>query len=199
MIKYDTARARAAVQHLVDTSYFLHHLRKLRSTLPKPRALPFRDEFEVLNELLVIGRQSPEAFENLIKLAEFKRDSDKNSYQREYMASKRQRDRKVIKLEETMTGKKLDLAGRNRVLQKQYEVWSVERQRMLDAIADRSWADRNEAIRDFWERKEAEVDALQHEAESHGPVKRRRRYTVEAPQKPTALREAFKKAIDKRR
>jgi hypothetical protein len=199
MIKYDTARARAAVQHLVDTSYFLHHLRKLRSTLAKPRALPFRDEFEVLNELLVIGRQSPEAFENLIKLAEFKRDSDKNSYQREYMASKRQRDRKVIKLEETMTGKKLDLDTRRKVLQKQYDVWNSERQQMLDAIADRSWADRNAAIRDFWERKEAEVDALQHEAESHGPVKRRRRYIVEAPQKPTALREAFKKAVDKRR
>lgn len=199
MIKYDTARARAAVQHLVDTSYFQHHLRKLRSTLLKPRALPFRGEFEVLNELLIIGRQSPDAFENLIKLAEYKRDSDKNSYQREYMASKRQRDRKVIKLEETMTGKKLSLDARRKVLLKQYDVWNAERQRMLDAIADRSWADRNAAIREFWERKEAELDALQHEAESHGPVKRKRKYTVEAPQKPTALREAFKKAVDKRR
>ena len=74
MIKFDVARARQAVQYLVDTNYFSHHLRKLRSTVEKPRALPFKGEAEVLNELLLIGRQNLDAMEKLVALAEFKRD-----------------------------------------------------------------------------------------------------------------------------
>lgn len=202
MIKYDTTRARVAVQHLVDTSYFSHHLRKLRSNLPKPRALPFRGEFEALNELLVIGRQSEEAFNNLIKLAEFKRGGeDKNSYQRDYMAAKRKRDRKVIALEETMTGKKLSLEERRKLLLKQYAVWNREKDVMLRSVQDKPWAERNAAIREFWERKEHELDLLQTEAGSQ-PVKRFRRYKVEPapkPTKPTVMREALSKALDKRR
>jgi len=198
MIKYDSARARQAVQYLVDSSYFQHHMRKLRGTLGKPRSLPFREEAEVLNELLVIGRQSEEAFENLIRLAEFKRDSGKNSYQRDYMAAKRKRDRKVIALEEAMIGKKLSLDQRAAVLRRQYETWNRERDAMLDAVKDQSWADRNSAIRDFWERKESEIDQLQLEAANQPVVRRARRYRVEVAQKPTSMREAFKKAIDKR-
>lgn len=198
MVQYDVARARKAVQHLVDTSYFSHHLRKLRSSLDKPRSLPFRGEVEFLNELLVVGRQSPEAFENLIKLAEFKRDGGKTSYQRDYMAAKRQRDRKVIKLEETMTGKKLSLEERRHLLLRQYAVWNKERDRLMQSVQDRSWAQRNEAVREFWQRKEHEIELLQAEA-GQQPVKRHKRYKVDAPKKPTAMREAFGKVLDKRR
>lgn len=198
MIKYDPARARQAVQHLVDTSYFSHHLRRLRSTLDKPRSLPFRGEFEALNELLVIGRQSREAFENLLKLAEFKRGDDKNSYQREYMAAKRKRDRKVIQLEETMAGRTLNLEQRAQVLRNQYNTWNRERDALVKAVQDRSWAERNAAIREFWARKEHEIDLLQAEA-TRQPTKRHKKYRVDAPQKPTVMREAFKKVLDKPR
>lgn len=197
MITYDRERTKQAVQHLVDSSYFSHHLKKLRANIHKPRALPFRGKFEVLNELLIVGRQSQEAFENLIKLAEFKRDHDKSSYQREYMAAKRQRDRKVIVLEEAMTGKKLNLEARRALLLKQYAVWNKERDALLKAIADRPWAERNAAIREFWQRKEHEIDLLQTEAGAK-PVKRFRKYTVDTPKKPTLMREAFSKALDKR-
>jgi hypothetical protein len=199
MVKYDTERARKAVQHLVNTSYFLHHLRKLRSTLPKPRALPFRGEFEVLNELLVVGRQSPEAFENLIKLAEFKRDGGKTSYQRDYMATKRKRDRKVIQLEETMAGRKLSLDERRKLLLRQYSVWNKERDAFLASVQDKSWSERNAAIRTFWQTKEREIDLLQAEAEKQSPVRTKRKYRVDIPQKPTAMRTAMSKALDKRR
>lgn len=198
MIQYDRERAKQAVQHLVDSSYFSHHLRKLRGALLKPRSLPFRGDFEVLNELLVIGRQSAEAFNNLIQLAEFKRDGGKVSYQRDYMAAKRQRDRKVIALEEAMTGKKLAMEQRRMLLLKQYAVWNKEKEQLLESIKTASWASRNEAVRDFWQRKEHEIDLLMAEAAS-GPVKRVRRYKVEASQKPTAMRDAMKKAVDKRR
>ncbi len=201
MIAYDPKRAKQAVQYLVDASYFSHHMRKLRSSLPKPRSLPFRGETEVLNELLVIGRQSVEAFENLISLAEFKRSGEnKSSYQREYMAAKRQRDRKVVKLEETMAGRKLTLEERTTVLQRQYKVWNKERDALVGKTQDLPWAQRNDAIRDFWQRKEFEIEQLQGEAEAaQRSFNKPKKYRVEVtPPKPTAMREAFKHMLDKR-
>lgn len=173
MVQYDTSRARAAVQFLVDSPYFAHHILKLRNSVVKPRALPFRDEAEPLNELLVIGRQSVEAMENLIQVAEFKR-SDRNDYQREYMAAKRKRDRKVIALEEAMTGQKLPAEARLGVLRNQYKVWNKERDRFLAALHDLDWAARNERLKDFWAGKEAEIEALAQEALQRGPVKGKR-------------------------
>lgn len=178
MINYDLARAKQAVQFLVDSSYFHHHIKKLRSTVEKPRSMPFKDDAEVLNELLVVGRQSRQAMENLIEVAEFKR-SDKNEYQKNYMAAKRQRDRKVFELEAAMTGKPLGVEARTKLLRRQYEVWNKERTSMLDSLGDAAWAERNEAIRKFWDRKEAELDALLAEAKAHGPIKRKYRVTVE--------------------
>jgi len=198
VIEYDINRARLAVQYLVNTSYFLHHLRKLRSTVGKPRAMPFKGETEALNELLVIGRQSLEAMENLIKIAEFKRD-DKNDYQRRFMAQKRQRDAKVIALEEKLQGRKLRLDERKDVLIKQYEVWMKEREDYVKRLGDASWAERNAAIKSFWEKKEGEIESLIEEAGKAQEKHKIRRYTVVAP-KPepkTVLGQKLRKVLDK--
>jgi len=196
VIKYDVQRAKRAVQYLVDTSYFTHHLRKIRSTLVKPRAMPFKGETEPLNELLVIGRQNPDAMENLIKVAEFKRD-DKNEYQRKFMAAKRQRDGKVIQLEEMLQGRKLSLDERKDVLLKQYAVWNKERDEYMKAHADQAWADRNAAVRKFWAKKEAEIDALIHEAGTTQVKHKKRKYevVVPKPEPKTILGQKLKKAI----
>lgn len=203
-MNYDLDRARKAVQYLVDSSYFLHHLKKLRSTVEKPRALPFREEAEVLNELLIIGRQNLKAMENLIKVAEAKRD-DRNSYQRQFMAAKRQRDRKVIQLEELMAGQRLSLGERHKALLRQYDIWNKEKDKHIATMPGLSWGERNERIRAFWARKEAEVDALIEEAKKSGPVHKRRVYTVRPEPKGAvgkALKEALtkpKKGVDRRR
>ncbi len=195
MINYDVDRARAAVQFLVDSPYYHHHLKKLRSTVSKPRALPFKEGAEPLNELLVIGRQNMQALENLIEVAEVKR-GDRNDYQRQFMAAKRQRDRKVFQLEELMTGKKPTLDQRNRVIQRQYEVWNKERTQHLETMPGLSWAERNERIRAFWARKEAELDALIAEAKLNGPIKRK--YVVKVEQKPKgAVGQALASALQK--
>lgn len=173
MISYDLARARAAVQFLVDSSYFHQHVRKLRGTVGKPRALPFKGEAEVLNELLIIGRQNPQALENLIEVAEFKRGG-RNEYQRQYMAAKRKRDRKVVEFEERVLGKKLAPEAKIQVLHRQYAVWNRERDALLAKLGEVEWGERNERLREFWERKERELDALIEEAKSTGPVKRKR-------------------------
>jgi hypothetical protein len=173
MVTHNIRRTREAVQYLVDTSYFQHHLKKLRNTLKKPRSMPFRGELEVLNELLIVGRQSPAAFENLIKLAEFKRDDGRSSYQREYMANKRQRDRKVIQLEEMLTGKKLTLDQRLAVLRKQYLIWNKQRDALLKRNSDLSWLQRNEILKEFWASKEAEIEELKLAAAKPRPTKKR--------------------------
>jgi hypothetical protein len=201
MITYDLQRAKQAVQYLVDSSYFHHHIKKLRNTVEKPRAMPFKDDAEALNELLVIGRQNQLAMENLIAVAEMKRGG-KNDYQREYMAAKRQRDRKVLQLEELMTGKPLDAATRKQILERQYVVWNKERDEFLKGKPDLPWVVRNEAIRSFWGRKEREVDALIAEAQANGPVKRKYRVVVERQPRTDfgkALKNAIAKPVDKTR
>lgn len=200
MIQYNVQRAKKAVQYLVDSSYFHHHVKKLRNTVVKPRAMPFKDDAEVLNELLVVGRQNAAALENLIAVAEFKRSS-KNDYQREYMAAKRQRDRKVFELEALMSGKPLNQTMKAKVLKHQYDVWNKERDQFLSQKDDMPWAQKNEAIRAFWGRKEAELDALIAEAKANGPIKRK--YTVKVEPKPKtefgkALVAAVKKPPSKR-
>lgn len=173
MISYDLARARAAVQFLVDSPYFHQHVRKLRTTVIKPRALPFKDDAEPLNELLVIGRQNAQALENLIEVAEFKR-SGRNDYQRQYMAAKRQRDRKVVEFEERVLGKKLSPEAKIQVLHRQYATWNRERDAFIKSMGEVPWNERNEHLKAFWERKEREFDALIEEAKINGPVKRKR-------------------------
>lgn len=197
MVTYNLARAREAVQYLVDSSYFHHHIKKLRNTIKKPRALPFKGESECLNELIVIGRQSAAALENLLKVAEFKR-GDRNDYQREYMAIKRKRDAKIVKFEETVTGRRLTLDERINAIRMQYVVWNKERDALMKRIQTLPWAERNQKIREFWQAKEIELDALVAEAR---PVRRRR--VVEVPRKPTtalghALVEAKKKSANNR-
>jgi len=182
MISYDLARARAAVQYLVESSYFHQHVLKLRSAAARPRTLPFKGEAEALNELLVIGRQNLQALENLIKVAEYKRD-DRNEYQRQYMAAKRKRDRKVVEFEERVTGKKLPAEARIQVLMRQYRIWNTERETLMASISKLPWAERNAKIKAFWDTKEREIDALIEEAKASGPVSRKR--VVRVASKPT--------------
>lgn len=195
MITYDHGRAKQAVQYLVDSSYFRHHVTKLRNTVEKPRALPFKGESEALNELLIIGRQNLQAMENLISVAEYKR-GNKNDYQREYMAAKRQRDRKVLQLEELMSGKAVLPEHRAKVIAQQYKVWNKERDVVVKANAERNWNERNQAIKQFWEAKEAEIDALIEEAKASGPVKRKRVVVVKQQPK-TAFAEKLANALKK--
>lgn len=205
MIEYDVARARQAVQMLVHVSHFDDYVKTLKKHVAKPRALPYKGDKEVLNELVKIGRQSAGALDKLLEVAAFKRD-DKNTkavnYQRQFMAQKRQRDLKVIHFEQMMKGKKLSLEERRQLLMKQYEVWNKEREQFLTMHGDVSWKERNTLIRDFWKMKEDELDELIKEAgqaqEKHQLHKNKRTVEVRPP-KETVMKQALKKALDKRK
>lgn len=197
MVEYDLKRAKKAVQYLVDTTYFGHHLRKLRSSVAKPRALPFKDEAECLNELLRIGRQNLQAMENLIEVAQFKRDP-KHNYQKEFMAAKRQRDVKVIKLEELLQGKKLTLDERRKLLLKQYETWRKEKEQFLASKGDISWAEKNALTKEFWLTREQDIEQLIEEAQKAQEGFRKHKRVVEVtPPKQTVMRQKMKEALTK--
>lgn len=198
MIDYDPDRARAAVQFLAESPYFYQHTRKLAAAVVKPRAMPFKDAAEPLNELLRIGRQNRQAMDNLVRVAEIKRD-DRNEYQRQYMAAKRKRDRKVVLLESLLEGRRLPHDMQVRILQHQYVVWNKERDQFLTGLGATPWAERNAQLREFWARKEAEIDQLIVEARKTGPVVRKRKRVVVAQKPaPTAFGETLAKVIKPR-
>lgn len=198
-MNYDKDRAREAVQLLVDSPYFHLHLKKLRGAAERPRALPFKEPYEVFNELVAIGRQNVQAMENLIAVAEFKR-SGKNEYQRRFMADKRRRERKVIELEELMTRTELPAKAKPVVLRQQRAVWNKERDAIIAATATSPVAERNQLLKEFWDRKEAELDELIEEAKrakDAKPVARKRVVVVSTPEPKTHFGKALANAIKK--
>ena len=200
MIEYDVTRAKQAIQILVHVSHFDDYVKTLYKNVSRPRALPYKDELEVLNELLIIGRQNIKALENLVEVAAYKRPEPtdkKNEYQREFMAAKRSRDKALCLLEETITGKKLTLEKRRLLLLKQYQRWNAEKEKHLSLCGDISWAERNAVIKDFWYSKDLEIAKAQKEALAKKPTKNK--VVPIKTVKPTIVRSALLKAIDKYR
>ena len=200
MIEYSLARAKAAVQLLVEVSHFNDYVNTLKKNVARPRAFPYKDDKEVINELLVVGRQSLKALDNLIAIAAFKRgepSDKKNEYQREFMAAKRKRDKALCNLEETITGKTLSAEKRRMLLLKQYQRWNAEKEKHLSLCGDVSWTERNAVIKDFWYSKDLEIAKAQKAAETA--------QAKQIPKKRTAIlnkplvRQLLTKAIDKRK
>lgn len=205
MVKYNLRRAKTAIQLLVDVAHFNDYINTLKKNVARPRALPYTGEKEVLNELLIIGRQSMVALNNLIDVAAHKRNTPeekKGSYQREFMAAKRKRDQAACKLEELLTGKKMDLDQRHKFLLKQYAVWNAEKEEYLSQHGELSWKERNEAIKVFWETQDEFLRDRTEEAmriqERHAKNKQKRVVEVKPPRQ-TNMKEALRRAIDRRK
>jgi hypothetical protein len=191
MIKHDVNRVKQAVQYLVDSSYFKHHVKKLRNAVEKPRSMPFKEDAEVLNELLLVGRQNREAMESLLSLANFKRD-DHNEYQRKFMAAKRSREKRVLTIEQTMLGRDYTFEEARAALARHYDVWNQEKEVHVAACRtaylnqfgeEPSWQQRNQFIKDFWALKDMELDMMEEEAKKVRTrmVSPKRRLVVVAP------------------
>lgn len=187
MVTYDVSRTKRAVQFLVDALFGKHHMKKVRTYAKRPRAMPFKGDAEILNELLIVGRQDPASLENLLAVVDSKRD-DRGDYQREYMAQRRARERKVIKLEELMADRSLTLTERRQVLLRQSDVWTCERTKYLTSTArghqratgcDPTWLERTGFIKTFWAIKDQELDALLYQARTEQAYVARRRIIKE--------------------
>ena len=198
MLNYNIAKARDAVQFLVDSPYYKHHVVKLRNTVPRPRAMPFKGNAEVLNELLVVGRQSLVALENLLAVVEFKRGG-RESYMKSFMQAKRTRDYKLIHAEETTLGRKMTLEERVAYLRKQHAHWALQKTEHKARCAkeyrdqfgkEPTWAHNNAFIKDFWMHKDMELDVLLEQARHFAAGRKRPtvaipvRHVTRAPRNP---------------
>jgi hypothetical protein len=207
-MSYELSRVREAVQFLVDSPYFSHYAKRIRALTERPRSLPYKDDTEALNELVIVGRANRQALENLLELAELKRDG-RGDYQRQYMAAQRSRYKRIAQLEALLRGKPLTLDERQAAISKQYEVWNKEKDQFLSARSDLhltefgtppDWTARNAYTRSFWEMKDAELDALLAEAEKTlTQVVKRKRLVVVPPTKQTQMAEKLLKVLDDRR
>jgi uncharacterized protein YlbG (UPF0298 family) len=157
MIEYDLKRAKLAVQYLVSATFSAHHIRKIWTSVKKPRSMPFKDDMEHLNELIRIGRQSEQALKNLLELVEFKRD-DAAAYMREFMRAKRRRDAKYLALWTLENGKKLDRDEQRQVLIEKYREWHVKKREFLEPYGMISYEERNALYKLFWTEMEKELD-----------------------------------------
>lgn len=210
MLSYDPERARQAVEFLVRCGAFPQYVKGLRSTVSRPRSLPYKDDAEPLNELLVIGRQDMQAFENLLALAEMKVGT-RTDYQREYVAARRARERKALQLETILAGKPLTPDERREALYRFYGMWNKDRddyvktreaEWVVEHNEEPSWQAKNTFLKEFWAQVDADLDGMLVEAEQTlvRTVKRKRTVIVSPrPPKPTTMSEAFSKVLANRR
>ena len=185
MITYDLKRAKLATQYLVNATFSSHHIRKIWTAVGKPRSLPFKNDLEHLNELVLIGRQSVQALKNLLELVEFKRD-DAAAYMREFMRAKRARDSKYILLLEYEKGEKFTQTEKRQILIEKYFHWNEEKRRFLERQGNLSYEEKNAALKLFWVEQERGLDEKLtriREAVESWSQNRRKNYREESLQK----------------
>ncbi|MFZ6731950.1 hypothetical protein ACO0LG_08535 [Undibacterium sp. Ji42W] len=188
-VNYNVARATAAVQFLVNDSYAASRYKKLRSAVARPFVLPFKEEKEVLNELVLIGRQSPLALEKLIAIAEFKRNVDDKTYMATLMAAQRRRVKDALFVEQTMAGVKYTHEERYEAERRIRTNWSNERAMLLEQETKKHeekfgeplpYETRREIIKLFWDRIDTLLVRLKKEAvEKSEQVRVAKKYKVE--------------------
>ncbi len=196
MITYDLKRAKLAIQYLVNATFSSHHIRKIWTAVGKPRSLPFKDDLEHLNELVVIGRQSIQALKNLLELVEFKRD-DAGAYMREFMRAKRRRDAKYLALWILENGRKLDRDEQRQVLIEKYFEWHEKKREFLEPYGKISYEERNALYKQFWAEMEKELDTkLEKVEEAYASFNLNKRKNLHGGNYQT---ESFERIITKRK
>lgn len=208
MVEYNVNRAVAAVQYLVTDQYYSRHVRKLWSTVQRKRALPFKGELETLNELVVLGRQDPNALKALLSLAEFKR-TDSNEKQRLFMAAKRKRQATYIAVYEKLNGEKVSLERRREILMKQQEEWDAGRNEYVKENSIHyqakygekpGWDQTNEMKREYWLMVDAQLNKMLEEAKFATRPQKRVVVVKDTPtQRVTKMQQAFAAIVDNKK
>jgi hypothetical protein len=143
----------------------------------------FTGEREILNPLLNLAMSNRDQFLRVVSLIESKRAAagasplsappdttyDKTSYMREFMAQKRERERRAVEIENMMRGDRSPLKGRARLefMQTQSARWKAQRDDMLAAAKQRAGsqglkrAQEQDLIAQFWQRIDRELDELE--------------------------------------
>jgi hypothetical protein len=148
-MEYNVERAKVAINYLLTQKYYAQLWRKIVAASQKPNLNSFEGEQETLNELVLIGFQNKKALDNLYEVIKSHR-SDKADYQREFMATKRRRDAKAVRVEELITNKKLSHEERRLFLLERYSSWNKGRDEVIAQYDELTWDQRNEIIKEYW-------------------------------------------------
>lgn len=146
--------------------------------------LRFAGDNSVLNPLLELARDDRPAYDNVMRLVESKRQAqglepldeartledkyDKVAYMRDFMAQKREREKRAANIENMMRPEDSQLRGRSRMdfMQMQSKRWGKER----DAAVSRARtlnggpltrAALNDVVKSFWAGVDRELDELE--------------------------------------
>lgn len=193
-VEYDIPRATAAVQFLVDDPYAVARYKALRKAITQPRRLPYKDDAEVLNELIKTGRQSPVALEKLIAVVEFKRNFNDTSYMATFMAESRRRVKEALFVQQTVAGVTFSHEERYEAERKVKAQWTTEKYSFMEeALLEYQAAtgedklphdQKLELSKAFWAKVDAELIGMRERAIALRGV-------VDAPKK-------YKVTIDKK-
>jgi hypothetical protein len=127
-----------------------------------------------LNALIDVGLQNREAFERVVKLIEEKRrllpKIRRVDYQRDLMRERRARMAKALELHEALHGQ---LRGAARMAQMQaiQDRWAKARDNFLAGKGEMNFTQRNDAIREFWEGIDRNLDKNLADARKERKVK----------------------------
>lgn len=144
--------------------------------------LAFTGDRAFLNPLLALASSNREQFLKIIGLIETKRAAaglaplsapvesgyDKTRYMREFMAQKRERERRAAEIENMMRGDRSPLKGRPRLefMATQSARWKAQRDELIAAARQRTGGkltrdEEQEIIKQFWARVDRELDGLE--------------------------------------
>ena len=148
----------------------------------------FSGERAALNPLITLAVTNRPQYDRVIDLIASKRHGaglsplapepsyNKTDYMREFMAAKRERERRAAEIENLMRSPTEQLRGRPRLdfMQNQSARWKLQRDAALEALkrasgGNPSKADIKAALDSFWARVDRDLDELEALARAEGP------------------------------
>lgn len=154
----DKALLKTAVEHLIREPKYIEQKKYVLETISNwdKRQIRFVGDDECLNALVDLGVESSEALQNVFALIERKRRAiptvKKVDYQRDYMRQRRARIAMAIKLEQIVSGEKMDADTRTAFGAAMMADWTTQRELMLAEHPNADWKERNALVGEFWEK-----------------------------------------------
>ena len=196
----DMDLVKGAAKQLVTAPNASDLFKILDSAVRRGVGLPIRltREFAAMNPLLALSQENHELYETIIQWVFDKRDAmgldplrdvtvyNKNSYMREFMANKRERERRAVDIENMLRSDKDRLKGKSRIefVQRQSAYWKHHRDKLVEAERKALGAKHlpqdvySKVLKNFW----ADVDRQLDEMEM---------MTIEELRKPVLQRQAL--------
>lgn len=179
---YDLTEIKEAAARLARCEEAKAHYDALNAVITKVPDVPVRllHPANWINPLLQVSKESPETFKTLVQWANDKRvqrgftplysdndEFDKVEYMREFMAQKRERERRAVRIENAKRPERDRLVGRSR---EEYQrrlaaEWRAERERRMAATRASVGGRRltkpemQEVLRLFWEDIDTKLEA----------------------------------------